>query len=155
MKKLLGALLALIVVLVLFVVIVAATLPAATAYRYAEPRVQPLRLQGIDGSLWAGRATQASVYAVPLGELRWSLDPWAAVGLHARGEAALSGRANTALNLLAFAGAFGLQWGFGVLVDLLQAGDWSAAAAYRAAFLTLLAGQGMAFTWLVASRKQA
>ncbi|HRG15383.1 MAG TPA: type II secretion system protein N [Pseudomonadota bacterium] len=93
MKKLLGALLALIVVLVLFVVIVAATLPAATAYRYAEPRVQPLRLQGIDGSLWAGRATQASVYAVPLGELRWSLDPWAAVGLHARGEAALSGRA--------------------------------------------------------------
>ena len=66
----------------------------------------------------------------------------------------LSGRANTALNLLAFAGAFGLQWGFGVLVDLLQAGDWSAAAAYRAAFLTLLAGQGIAFAWLVASRKQ-
>ena len=33
---------------------------------------------------------------------------------------ALSGRANTALNLLTFAGAFGLQWGFGVLVDLLQ-----------------------------------
>ena len=65
----------------------------------------------------------------------------------------LSGRANTALNLLAFAGAFGLQWGFGVMVDLLQAGEWSAAAAYRAAFLALLAGQGLAFAWLVVSRR--
>jgi general secretion pathway protein N len=92
MKKLLGWSLALIVFVVLFVVIVAATLPAATAYRYAEPHLQPLRLQGIEGSLWTGRATQASVYAMPLGELRWSLDPWAAAGLHARGEAALSGR---------------------------------------------------------------
>ena len=67
----------------------------------------------------------------------------------------LSGRANTALNLLAFAGAFGLQWGFGILVDLLQAGDWGAAAAYRVAFLTLLTGQGLAFAWLVISRKQS
>ena len=93
MKKLLGWLLALIVFAVLFVVIVAATLPAATAYRYAEPHVQPLRLQGIEGNLWSGRATQASVYAMPIGELRWTLDPWAAVGLHARGEAALAGAA--------------------------------------------------------------
>ena len=38
---------------------------------------------------------------------------------------ALSGRANTALNLLVFAGAFGLQWGFGILVDLLQATGWT------------------------------
>jgi len=66
---------------------------------------------------------------------------------------ALSGRANTALNLLAFAGAFGLQWGFGVLVDLLQSGGWTAEVAYRAAFLTLLLGQIVAFGWLTASRK--
>lgn len=96
MKKLLGGLLALIGLVVLFLVIVAATLPAATAYRYAEPRLQPLRLQGIEGSLWNGRAAQASVYALPLGELRWTLDPWAAVGLRARGEMALSGRDLTA-----------------------------------------------------------
>jgi len=96
MKRLLGWLLALIVLGVLFVVIVAATLPAATAYRYAEPRLQPLRLQGIEGSLWNGRAAQASVYALPLGELRWTIDPWAAVWLRARGEMALSGRDLTA-----------------------------------------------------------
>ena len=92
MKKLLGWTVALIIFVALFVVIVAATLPAATAYRYAEPHLQPLRLQGIDGSLWTGRATQASVYAMPLGEVRWTLQPGAALGLRARGEMALLGR---------------------------------------------------------------
>ena len=67
---------------------------------------------------------------------------------------ALSGRVNTALNLLVFAGAFGLQWGLGILVDLLQSADWTAETAYRAAFLALLAGQTTAFAWLVASRKK-
>lgn len=67
---------------------------------------------------------------------------------------ALSGRVNTALNLLVFAGAFGLQWGLGILVDLLQPAGWTAETAYRAAFLALLAGQATAFVWLVASRKK-
>ena len=67
---------------------------------------------------------------------------------------ALSGRVNTALNLLVFAGAFGLQWGLGILVDLLQSAFWTAEAAYRAAFLALLAGQATAFVWQVASRQK-
>ena len=67
---------------------------------------------------------------------------------------ALSGRVNTALNLLVFAGAFGLQWGLGILVDLLQSAGWTAETAYRASFLTLLAGQATASAWLVASRKK-
>ena len=96
MRKLLGWLLALIVLASLFVAIVAVTLPAATAYRYAEARLQPLRLQGVSGSVWEGAATQASVYALPLGEVRWKLDPWATLGLSARGDMALSGRDLTA-----------------------------------------------------------
>jgi predicted MFS family arabinose efflux permease len=67
---------------------------------------------------------------------------------------ALSGRANTALNLAAFAGAFGLQWGFGILVDFLQTGEWTAAAAYRAALFSLLAGQVVAFVWLSLERRK-
>jgi len=63
--------------------------------------------------------------------------------------ATLSGRANTALNLMVFAGAFGLQWGFGVLVDVLQAGGLATAAAYRSAFLALLAAQVVALLWLL------
>jgi predicted MFS family arabinose efflux permease len=69
--------------------------------------------------------------------------------------AALSGRANTALNLMVFAGAFGLQWGFGALVDALQASGWAADGAYRAALATLLAGQLAALLWLVASGRRA
>jgi len=61
---------------------------------------------------------------------------------------ALSGRANTALNLLVFAGAFGLQWGIGIYVDALQAAGWNAETAYRTAFLSLLAGQALAYLWL-------
>ena len=66
----------------------------------------------------------------------------------------LSGRANTALNLLVFAGAFGLQWGFGAFVDLLQAAGWAADSAFRAGFLSLLAGQIAAFCWLVGCGRQ-
>jgi len=67
---------------------------------------------------------------------------------------ALSGRANTALNLLVFAGAFGLQWGIGGFVDMLQAGGWATAAAFRAAFFTLLGGQLLALGWMFISRRQ-
>jgi len=67
---------------------------------------------------------------------------------------ALSGRANTALNLLVFAGAFGLQWGIGGLVDALQAGGWATDAAFRAAFFTLLGGQLLALGWMFISRRQ-
>jgi len=66
----------------------------------------------------------------------------------------LSGRANTALNLLVFAGAFGLQWGIGVLVDALQSGGWSSDAAFRAAFLTLLGGQLLSLGWLFVGRQR-
>lgn len=63
--------------------------------------------------------------------------------------ASLSGRANTALNLLVFAGAFGLQWGIGGFVDILQAGGWATEAAFRAAFMVLLGGQALALVWLL------
>lgn len=62
---------------------------------------------------------------------------------------ALSGRANTALNLMVFAGAFGLQWGIGGFVDALQAIGWTAGSAYRTAFFILLGGQMLALGWLL------
>jgi len=56
--------------------------------------------------------------------------------------------------VLVFAGAFGLQWGFGALVDLLQAAGWAAEGAYRTGFFTLLAGQVAAFAWLFVSGRR-
>lgn len=61
---------------------------------------------------------------------------------------ALSGRANTSLNLLVFAGAFGLQWGIGALVDVLQAWGWSTETAFKVTFWGLLGGQFAALVWL-------
>lgn len=66
----------------------------------------------------------------------------------------LSGRVSTALNLLAFVGAFGIQWGFGGLVDALTAQQWSPRDAYQGAFAVLLALETASFVWfLIGDRK--
>ena len=68
----------------------------------------------------------------------------------------LSGRASTTLNLLVFVGAFSLQWGMGVLIDLLRDGGFSAAMAHRNAFVALFALQAGACLWLfIGGRRRA
>lgn len=62
---------------------------------------------------------------------------------------ALFGRVSTALNLMAFVGAFSLQWGIGVLVDLFTAGGWPAAQAFRGAFAVLALLQLLGWGWFV------
>jgi hypothetical protein len=62
---------------------------------------------------------------------------------------ALSGRANTALNLAAFVGAFGLQWGMGVVVDALRAAGQSASGAYQTTFALVLLLQLAAVAWML------
>jgi predicted MFS family arabinose efflux permease len=61
----------------------------------------------------------------------------------------LSGRVTTALNLLLFVGAFGLQWGLGVLIDGLILSGFAAPTAYRATFATMLVLQVAAYTWFL------
>ncbi len=68
---------------------------------------------------------------------------------------ALSGRANTTFNLMAFIGAFGLQWGMGVMIDLLRAAGDSTQSAYRSAFLALFCIQAAAYVWLLVSARWA
>ncbi|MDR2787211.1 MAG: MFS transporter [Candidatus Accumulibacter sp.] len=59
----------------------------------------------------------------------------------------LSGRVNTLLNLLSFAGAFLLQWGMGILIDTLGAAGHSAAAAHTGAFALLFTLQAASLCW--------
>jgi len=63
---------------------------------------------------------------------------------------ALSGRANTTFNLMVFLGAFGLQWGLGVMIDGLLASGFSPLAAHRDAFAALLALQTLAYFLMLA-----
>ncbi len=69
---------------------------------------------------------------------------------------ALSGRANSTLNLMVFLGAFGLQWGMGGVIDWLQSNGHGARIAHRDAFIMLFAVQLITFAWLfVSGRKPA
>ena len=72
-----------------------------------------------------------------------------------RYERSLTGRANTALNLLAFLGAFAMQWGIGAIVGLWtpEAGGRYPVAAYSAAFWVCVAIQLSALGPLLALRE--
>jgi hypothetical protein len=50
------------------------SLPARFVYDRYGARLQPLRLQGIEGTLWGGKAAMASYAALPLGAVQWRLD---------------------------------------------------------------------------------
>jgi len=67
---------------------------------------------------------------------------------------ALSGRANSTLNLMVFLGAFGLQWGMGILIEMLQANGHSIEIAHRNAFAVLFVLQAVA-VWILLSGRRA
>jgi predicted MFS family arabinose efflux permease len=67
----------------------------------------------------------------------------------------LFGRVSTTVNLLAFIGAFVMQWGIGVLIDAFTAADWSMRDAFRAAFATVAVLQLLAWAWFIRAGKQA
>lgn len=62
---------------------------------------------------------------------------------------ALAGRVNTALNLMVFSAAFGVQWGMGVIINLWPAHDGYPPQAYQAALACLVALQLLAFAWFM------
>lgn len=62
------------------------------------------------------------------------------------------GRVSTAINLMAFLGAFLVQWGLGVALDVLQGGGWSVPASLQAAFAGLIVLQMLSFLPLVMGR---
>lgn len=67
----------------------------------------------------------------------------------------LSGRVNTALNLMVFLGAFAIQWSFGAMVDLLQALGASVRDAYQITFASLLSLQCASWFWHLYGQRQA
>ncbi|HOT29344.1 MAG TPA: MFS transporter [Candidatus Ozemobacteraceae bacterium] len=59
----------------------------------------------------------------------------------------LFGRVNSTLNIFVLGGAFGIQWGIGILVDAFGAAGFAQSAAFRLSFGALLAVQVLA--WIV------
>ncbi|HEY8538405.1 MAG TPA: MFS transporter [Steroidobacteraceae bacterium] len=67
----------------------------------------------------------------------------------------LFGRVSTTVNLLAFVGAFAMQWGIGVAIDAFTARGWTTSDAFRAAFVIVAIVQLVAWTWFVRERDGA
>lgn len=66
-----------------------------------------------------------------------------------------AGRALSAFNLVIFAGVFSVQWGLGLLVDLLRDAGLPTDAAFRAAFGLFWALSVLAYVWFVLRRGEA
>ncbi len=125
--------------------------------------VVPLQRRGIEPEtiLKAGMGVGVLVSLAIVADLGATYTLWFALGLvFSVGNLAyallsshfpphLSGRVNTALNLGAFIGAFGLQWGFGALLDVLQANGLPPREAYRWTYGGLLALQALAYGWFM------
>jgi predicted MFS family arabinose efflux permease len=62
---------------------------------------------------------------------------------------ALAGRAHTAFNLAVFAGGFSIQWGFGALLDILNAAGIARPDALRVSLAGLWCLQLLAYSWFV------
>ena len=62
---------------------------------------------------------------------------------------ALAGRVNTTLNLLAFGGAFIIQWVFGAVIDAATTAGIASELAYRATLGTLVACQLLSWLWFM------
>uniref|UniRef100_UPI00329A483B hypothetical protein n=1 Tax=Salmonella enterica TaxID=28901 RepID=UPI00329A483B len=67
----------------------------------------------------------------------------------------LFGRVSTTVNLLAFVGAFAMQWGIGVAIDAFTARGWTKSDAFRASFVIVAIVQLVAWTWFVRERDGA
>ena len=61
----------------------------------------------------------------------------------------LAGRALSAYNLAIFSGIFALQWGIGLVIDLLLAAGWSALSAFRGAFALFALCCALSYLWFL------
>jgi hypothetical protein len=62
---------------------------------------------------------------------------------------AQAGRALSAFNLVIFGGVFCIQWGIGLLIDLLQAHGLGEVAAFRSAFGVFWGCGVLAYAWFL------
>lgn len=89
----------------------------------------------------------------PILGLAFSLSNIAYPLLTAAFPVALSGRVNTALNLMAFIGAFSIQWGMGAVIDAFGARGLAPAQAFESTLSLLLVLQTLAFLWFLLPAK--
>ena len=68
---------------------------------------------------------------------------------------ALAGRALSAYNLLIFLGVFVLQWGIGLVIDVLRSLGWGTLSAYRGGFALLMGCCVLSYLWFLCLPERA
>ena len=84
-------LLVLLLVAIVLAAVLAWTAPAEIAYRFLKPRLGPVELSGLTGSVWDGRAEQATAFGVPIGALDWRVEKASALARRLDARLGLSG----------------------------------------------------------------
>lgn len=59
----------------LYCLFLVSNLPASQAWQWFSPKLQDVRLQGIEGTIWSGHAAQLTVRGIPLGKAAWRIFP--------------------------------------------------------------------------------
>jgi MFS family permease len=95
-----------------------------------------------------------SVWLWPLLGLCFSLNSLAYTLLSQSFPASFAGRANSALNMVILIGAFALQWGLGVLIEVFRYCGTELPTAYQLSFGLLVVGQALAWAWFGISWRQ-
>ena len=102
-------------------------------------------LLGADATAWVWVVFCAGCSVIALSQ--------PAIGLAFRAE--LAGRALSAYNLVVFLGVFVMQWGIGLVIDLLRANGWSTLSAYRGAVALLACCCTLAYVWFLRRDERA
>jgi predicted MFS family arabinose efflux permease len=110
-------------------------------------RGMPVSLLMLALALWLGPQATPWVWALFCASCSVVSLSQPAVGLAFASEWA--GRALSAYNLVIFAGVFALQWGIGLVIDLISALGGSTLSAFRGAFALLGVCSALAYLWFL------
>jgi len=107
--KLLFRLFVFCLVLALILLLIVAFLPASTALGLVQDRMREVRMEGVSGSVWNGRADALTVRARALGAFTWKLSPWALFSKRVDVDVTLDGPELKAAGFVSLSGPGSLQ----------------------------------------------
>lgn len=107
--KLLFRLFVFCLVLALILLLIVAFLPASTALGLVQDRMREVRMEGVSGSVWNGRADALTVRERALGAFTWKLSPWALFSKRVDVDVTLDGPELKAAGFVSLSGPGSLQ----------------------------------------------
>jgi len=130
---------------------------------FSKRGVPAIRISVIGMSIFLSMQIMIAAQLIPVTVTTWMIWAFTATygivsyaGLTQRFPVRLAGRVVTGINVLAFFGAFGVQWGVGVVIDFWPLGPTGGfnPEGYRWAFAMVAAMQALALIWFLIFRTE-